>query len=94
MGSRSSDNVWIGIPGPADEGLIGANLKCTSQKHFPWRTHNSISASLAERGRLPAHWQLLQGSQRNDMYMDPTENIKIINETNNAKRVREISSPF
>ena len=33
-GSRRFDNICMDILGPVDEGLIGANLKCTSQKHF------------------------------------------------------------
>lgn len=49
MGSRRFDNICMDILGLVDEGLIGANLKCTSQKHFPWRTYDSILASLAER---------------------------------------------
>lgn len=49
----------------------------------PWP---HLKLPFAERGWSPAHCWLLQGAQRNDMYTDPAENIKIINETNNAKR--------
>ena len=34
MGSRRLDNICMDIWGLVDEGLIGANSKCTSQKCF------------------------------------------------------------